>query len=153
MADYFCKDGKKYYKKKDKSCNPSNSKNCFIETFTIFGSETTPTSLEILPGSTITLFENFTTNHNKTLIRFSFSPVFAAFVTLTIRTFNSTTPQTITLTPGDRKTFLFEDVQSITFSNATTANAELSPLFIQQTTCICCGNSDSYYYESSGDNY
>lgn len=153
MADYFCKDGKKYYKKKDKSCNPSNSKNCFIETFTIFGSETTPTSLEIPPGSTITLFENFTTNHNKTLIRFSFSPVFAAFVTLTIRTFNSTTPQTITLTPGDRKTFLFEDVQSITFSNATTAKAELSPLFIQQTTCICCGNSDSYYYESSGDNY
>ncbi|MES9733970.1 hypothetical protein, partial [Bacillus sp. AP50] len=133
MADYFCKDGKKYYKKKDKSCNSSNSSNCFIETFTIFGSETTPTSLEIPPGSTITLFENFTTNHNKTLIRFSFSPVFAAFVTLTIRTFNSTTPQTITLTPGDRKTFLFEDVQSITFSNATTANAELSPLFIQQT--------------------
>ncbi|MFL1662126.1 hypothetical protein, partial [Bacillus cereus] len=134
MADYFCKDGKKYYKKKDKSCNSSNSNNCFIETFTIFGSETTPTSLEIPPGSTITLFENFTTNHNKTLIRFNFSPVFAAFVTLTIRTFNSTTPQTITLTPGDRKTFLFEDVQSITFSNATTANAELSPLFIQQTT-------------------
>ncbi|MGN4730795.1 hypothetical protein ACTFR4_26975 [Bacillus cereus group sp. MYBK181-1] len=153
MADYFCKDGKKYYKKKEKSCNSSNSNNCFIETFTIFGSETTPTSLEIPPGSTITLFENFTTNHNKTLIRFSFSPVFAAFVTLTIRTFNSTTPQTITLTPGDRKTFLFEDVQSITFSNATTANASLSPLFIQQTTCICCGNSDSYYYESSGDNY
>ncbi|OOZ85011.1 hypothetical protein [Bacillus cereus] len=153
MADYFCKDGKKYYKKKDKSCNSSNSSNCFIETFTIFGSQTTPTSLEIPPGSTITLFENFTTNHNKTLIRFSFSPVFAAFVTLTIRTFNSTTPQTITLTPGDRKTFLFEDVQSITFSNATTANASLSPLFIQQTTCICCGNSDSYYYESSGDNY
>ncbi|OUB49575.1 MULTISPECIES: hypothetical protein [Bacillus] len=153
MADYFCKDGKKYYKKKDKSCNPSSSNNCFIETFTIFGSETTPTSLEIPPGSTITLFENFTTNHNKTLIRFSFSPVFAAFVTLTIRTFNSTTPQTITLTPGDRKTFLFEDVQSITFSNATTANASLSPLFIQQTTCICCVNSDSYYFESSGDNY
>lgn len=153
MADYFCKDGKKYYKKKEKSCNSSNSNNCFIETFTIFGSETTPTSLEIPPGSTITLFENFTTNHNKTLIRFSFSPVFAAFVTLTIRTFNSTTPQTITLTPGDRKTFLFEDVRSITFSNATTANAELNPLFIQQTTCICCGNSDSYYYESSGDNY
>lgn len=153
MADYFCKDGKKYYKKKGKSCNSSNSNNCFIETFTIFGSETTPTSLEIPPGSTITLFENFTNNHNKTLIRFSFSPVFAAFVTLTIRTFNSTTPQTITLTPGDRKTFLFEDVQSITFSNATTANASLSPLFIQQTTCICCGNSDSYYYESSGDNY
>ncbi|MHA4260300.1 hypothetical protein LS996_28845 (plasmid) [Bacillus cereus] len=153
MADYFCKDGKKYYKKKEKSCNSSNSNNCFIETFTIFGSETTPTSLEIPPGSTITLFENFTTNHNKTLIRFSFSPVFAAFVTLTIRTFNATTPQTITLTPGDRKTFLFEDVQSITFSNATTANASLSPLFIQQTTCICCGNSDSYYYESSGDNY
>ncbi|MFB5690260.1 hypothetical protein [Bacillus cereus] len=153
MADYFCKDGKKYYKKKGKSCNSSNSNNCFIETFTIFGSETTPTSLEIPPGSTITLFENFTNNHNKTLIRFSFSPVFAAFVTLTIRTFNSTTPQTITLTPGDRKTFLFEDVQSITFSNATTANASLSPLFIQQTTCICCGNLDSYYYESSGDNY
>ncbi|HGO9417009.1 hypothetical protein P4K54_24405 [Bacillus cereus] len=153
MADYFCKDGKKYYKKKDKSCNSSNSNNCFIETFTIFGSETTPTSLEIPPGSTITLFENFTTNHNKTLIRFSFSPVFAAFVTLTIRTFNSTTPQTITLTPGDRKTFLFEDVQSITFSNATTANAELSPLFIQQTTCICCGESNSYYYESSDYGY
>ncbi|WP_242245494.1 hypothetical protein [Bacillus cereus group sp. BfR-BA-01330] len=153
MADYFCKDGKKYYKKKDKSCNSSNSNNCFIETFTIFGSETTPTSLEIPPGSTITLFENFTTNHNKTLIRFNFSPVFAAFVTLTIRTFNSTTPQTITLTPGDRKTFLFEDVQSITFSNATTANASLSPLFIQQTTCICCGESNSYYYESSDYGY
>ncbi|MGR2746406.1 hypothetical protein [Bacillus sp. N6] len=153
MADYFCKDGKKYYKKKEKSCNSSNSNNCFIETFTIFGSETTPTSLEIPPGSTITLFENFTNNHNKTLIRFSFSPVFAAFVTLTIRTFNSTTPQTITLTPGDRKTFLFEDVQSITFSNATTANAELSPLFIQQTICICCGESNSYYYESSDYGY
>ncbi|MFK4011683.1 hypothetical protein [Bacillus cereus] len=153
MADYFCKDGKKYYKKKEKSCNSSNSNNCFIETFTIFGSETTPTSLEIPPGSTITLFENFTTNHNKTLIRFSFSPVFAAFVTLTIRTFNSTTPQTITLTPGDRKTFLFEDVQSITFSNATTANASLSPLFVQQTTCICCNESNSYYYESSDYDY
>ncbi|WP_242292935.1 hypothetical protein [Bacillus cereus group sp. BfR-BA-01441] len=153
MADYFWKDGKKYYKKKEKSCNSSNSNNCFIETFTIFGSETTPTSLEIPPGSTITLFENFTTNHNKTLIRFSFSPVFAAFVTLTIRTFNSTTPQTITLTPGDRKTFLFEDVQSITFSNATTANASLSPLFVQQTTCICCNESNSYYYESSDYDY
>ncbi len=72
----------------------------------MFGSETNPTSLEIPPNSTITLFENFTTNHTKTLIRFSFSFVFAAFVTLTIRTFKSTTPQTIRLTPGRYKDFL-----------------------------------------------
>ncbi len=72
----------------------------------MFGSETNPTSLEIPFNSTITLFENFTTNHNKTLIRFSFSPIFAAFVTLTSRTFNFTTPQTIRLTPEDIRTFL-----------------------------------------------
>lgn len=72
----------------------------------MFGSETNPTSLEIPFNSTITLFENFTTNHTKTLICFSFSFVFAAFVTLTSRTFNFTTPQTIRLTPGRYKDFL-----------------------------------------------
>ncbi len=123
-----------------------------METFTIFGSETTPTALDIPPGPPITVFENFTTNYNKTVIRFSYNPVFAAFVTLTIRTFNSTTPLIITLTPGETKTFLIEDVQSITFSNSD-GNARLDPLFIQQTTCICCDNSNSYYYEFSGDNY
>lgn len=72
----------------------------------MFGLETNPTSLEIPPNSTITLFENFTTNHNKTLIRFSISPIFAALVTLTSRTFNFTTPQTIRLTPERYKDFL-----------------------------------------------
>lgn len=43
--------------------------------------------------------------------------------------------------------------QSITVSNATTANASPSPLFIQQTTYICCDESNSYYCEDSDYGY
>ncbi|PFN22319.1 hypothetical protein [Bacillus cereus] len=156
MADYFLKHGKKYYKKNDRPCNSSNSdsNNCFIQNYTIFGTGNTPQDLDITTGIPRTVFENFTKNHNKTLIKFSFSPAFATTIRLTIARLNHRSPLTFTLTPGDIKTFLVEDVESITFSD-TVAPSTLN-LLIQQTNCICCSNSnndESYYYNSCNDAY
>ncbi|WP_144613241.1 hypothetical protein [Bacillus cereus] len=156
MADYFLKNGKKYYKKNDRSCNSSNSdsNNCFIETYTIFGTGDTPQDLDITTGVPRTVFENFTKNHNKTLIKLSFSLAFATTVRLTIARLNHRSPLTLTLTQGDIKTFLVEDVESITFSD-TSAPATLN-LLIQQTNCICCSSindDESYYYNGCNDKY
>lgn len=62
MADYFLKNGKKYYKKNDRPCNSSNSdsNNCFIQNYTIFGTGNTPQDLDITTGIPRTVFENFT---------------------------------------------------------------------------------------------
>ncbi|HFJ9496222.1 TPA: exosporium protein D, partial [Bacillus cereus] len=72
MADYFYKDGKKYYKNQAHSDHQKN--NCFVETHTIGGSGVNlngniPISIDLLDTTPQTVFEDFTNNHNKTLIQ------------------------------------------------------------------------------------
>ncbi len=72
MADYFYKDGKKYYKNQSHSNDQKN--NCFIETHTIAGSAENengniPVSVFLETTAPQTVFEDFTNNHNKTLIQ------------------------------------------------------------------------------------
>lgn len=103
--------------------------------------------LNITTGVPRTVFENSTKNHNKTIIKLSFSAAFATTVRLHHRS-----PLTITLTQGDIRTFLVEDMESITFSD-TVAPATLN-LLIQQTNCICCSSSstDDESYDYNGCN-
>ncbi|WP_082188363.1 hypothetical protein, partial [Bacillus cereus] len=133
-------DNKTYNKKYNCSHSSSNSRNCFLQNFTIFGSSTIPTAFTVPASSSVTVFENFTCNHNKTLIQFVYSATSAAPVTLTVSSFNSRNPVLLTLTPGDARTILLEDVQNVVFSNPSPTAATFDSLFIQQTTCICCND-------------
>ena len=71
MADYFYKDGKKYYKT---NRIRTIKNNCFTETHTIAGSAENangniPVSVFLETTAPQTVFEDFTNNHNKTLIQ------------------------------------------------------------------------------------
>ncbi|WP_459503190.1 hypothetical protein [Bacillus sp. C1] len=124
---------------KDQSYSSYSKNNCFIKTYTIFGSGNTPVNLEIIRATSQTIFENFTDNHNKTLIKLSYVNTSFAPIELIIQTRQSRTPLTIILTPGNIKTFLVEDVEKITFTNSDEVDATIS-LLIQQTNCICCND-------------
>jgi len=145
MADYFYKDGKKYYKNQSHSNNQKN--NCFIETHTIAGSAENangniPVSVFLETTAPQTVFEDFTNNHNKTLIQL-FVVGMSAPVQVTILTRRSSIPITTTLQPVQTKIFQVEDFQSLTLTKQEGPTSAVS-LFVQKTFCICCNdNNDS----------
>ncbi|HEB4951878.1 exosporium protein D [Bacillus thuringiensis] len=153
MADYFYKDGsKKYYKNPSHSDHQKN--NCFVETHTIGGSGENlngniPTSIDLLNTTPQTVFEDFTNNHNKTLIQL-FVIGMSAPVQVTILTRRSSIPITTTLQPVQTKIFQVEDFQSLTLTKQEGPTSVVS-LFIQKTFCICCNDNndscDEYYRE------
>lgn len=152
MADYFYKDGKKYYKNQSHSDRQKN--NCFVETHTIGGSGENlngniPTSIDLLNTTPQTVFEDFTNNHNKTLIQL-FVVGMSAPVQVTILTRRSSIPITTTLQPVQTKIFQVEDFQSLTLTKQEGPTSVVS-LFIQKTFCICCNDSndscDEYYHD------
>ncbi|MGK0532026.1 exosporium protein D [Bacillus sp. 'calajunan'] len=152
MADYFYKDGKKYYKNQSHSDHQKN--NCFVETHTIGGSGENlngniPTSIDLLDTTPQIVFEDFTNNHNKTLIQL-FVVGMSAPVQVNILTRRSSIPITTTLQPVQTKIFQVEDFQSLTLTKQEGPTSLVS-LFIQKTFCICCNDNndscDEYYHE------
>ncbi|EEL50376.1 MULTISPECIES: hypothetical protein [Bacillus cereus group] len=152
MADYFYKDGKKYYKNQSHSNHQQN--NCFVETHTIAGSGTNltgniPVTISLETTTPQTVFEDFTKNHNKTLIQL-FVVGQSAPVEVTIRTRGSRTPIIATLQPVQTKIFQVEDFQSLTLTRQE-GPFTLVTLFVQKTFCICCNNQDNSCDEYYGE--
>ncbi|PER99189.1 exosporium protein D [Bacillus cereus] len=171
MSNYFYKHGKKCYKNHSHSLPQNN--NCFVETHTIAGSGTNltgnvPINIFLEDGAIQTVFEDFTNNHNKTLLQLSSIPTPATGGTapaqpleVTIRTKNSRTPIIARIpgspggtTQGGTRIFQVENFESLTVSNLGTSFGTLST-FIQKTFCICCNASnvpcDEYYCEENHD--
>ena len=96
-----------------------------------------------------TVFEDFTNNHNKTLIQL-FVVGMSAPVQVTILTRRSSIPITTTLQPVQTKIFQVEDFQSLTLTKQEGPTSIVS-LFVQKTFCICCNDSndscDEYYHD------
>ncbi|WP_182813795.1 exosporium protein D, partial [Bacillus sp. ME78] len=96
-----------------------------------------------------TVFEDFTNNHNKTLIQL-FVVGMSAPVQVTILTRRSNVPITTTLQPVQTKIFQVEDFQSLTLTKQEGSTSVVS-LFVQKTFCICCNDNndscDKYYHE------
>ncbi|ASZ17868.1 exosporium protein D [Bacillus cereus group sp. TH43LC] len=157
MADYFYKNSKKCYKKHSKS-NPQNG-NCSIETHTIAGvrensNGNIPLIIDLLNTTPQTVFEDFTNNHNKTLIQL-FVVGMSAPVDVTILTRGSNRPITTTLQPVQTKIFQVEDFQSLILTKHEGPASAVS-LFAQKTFCICCNNQDDScdgYYSKYDDYY
>ncbi|EOW9527070.1 exosporium protein D [Bacillus cytotoxicus] len=146
MADYFYKDGKRYYKKH----NHQKNTNCSIATHIISGAQTNLNGnilldVNIPPNSTITAFEDFTNNHNKTLLQF-FVTGGTPPITISIFTRNSSTPITATLQAIDTRIFQVEDFQRLTFTNATNTGGGIG-MYIEKTFCICCNNQNNHCNE------
>ncbi|MDM5193580.1 exosporium protein D [Bacillus hominis] len=139
MADYFYKGGKKYYKKQSYAHHQKD--NCFIKTHTITGSNTA-LNFNVPANTTRTAFEDFTNNHNKTLLDLRI-PGTSQPIEVTIRTRSSRLPITVTIVAGETKVFQVEDFHSLTLTNNTNINSNIS-IFIQKTFCICCNNQNDY---------
>ncbi|HDR7317523.1 exosporium protein D [Bacillus toyonensis] len=137
MADYFYKDGKKYYKKQSYAHHQKD--NCFIETHTITGSNTA-LNFNVPANTTRTAFEDFTNNHNKTLLDLRI-PGTSQPIEVTIRTRSSRLPITVTIVAGETRVFQVEDFHSLTLTNNTNINSNIG-IFIQKTFCICCNNQN-----------
>lgn len=152
MANYFYKDGKKYYKKQSYTHHPKD--NCFIETHTLTGSNTA-LNFNVPANTTRTAFEDSTNNHNKTLLDFRI-PGTSQPIEVTIRTRSSRIPITVTIVAGETRGFQVEDFQSLTLTNNTNINSSIG-IFIQKTFCICRNNQNDsrnkYYKEQSNSHY
>jgi len=152
MADYFYKDGKKYYKKQSYSHHQKD--HCFIETHTLTGSNT-PLTFTVPANTSRTIFEDFTNNHNKTLLEFRNLST-SQPTEVTIRTRKSRIPITVTIVAGETRGLQIEDFQSLTLTNNTNINSSIG-IFIQKTFCICCNNQNDsrnkYYKEQSNSHY
>ena len=132
MADYFYKDGKNIIKP---ITFQQSKNNCFIETHTIAGSAENengniPVSVFLETTAPQTVFEDFTNNHNKTLIQL-FVVGMSAPVQVTILTRRSSVPITTTLQPVQTKIFQVEDFQSLTLTKQEGSTSVVS-LFVQK---------------------
>ncbi|MFT4142533.1 MAG: exosporium protein D [Bacillus sp. (in: firmicutes)] len=144
MADYFYNHGKKCYK--EKSNSEQEKANCTIATHKISGTGVNLNGNILLdiflpPNSTITAFEDFTNNHNKTLLQFfvigGFPPV-----TVTIVTRKSSKPIIFTLEAPNTRIVQVEDFKSLSFTNSIDEAGEIS-IYVEKTFCICCNNQDN----------
>ncbi|EDX67760.1 MULTISPECIES: hypothetical protein [Bacillus] len=150
MADYFYKDGKKYYK--NRSYSHHQKDNCFIKTHTISGSNSA-LAFSVPANTSRTSFEDLTNNHNKTLLDFRV-PGGVQPIEVTIRTRRSG-PITFTITAGEQRIFQVEDFQNLTLTNNTNTGSTIS-IFIQKTFCICCNNQNNFhkkYYKEQSYSY
>ena len=132
MADYFYKDGKNIIKP---ITFQQSKNNCFIETHTIAGSAENengniPVSVFLETTAPQTVFEDFTNNHNKTLIQL-FVVGMSAPVQVTILTRRSSVPITTTLQPVQTKIFQVEDFQGLTLTKQEGSTSVVS-LFVQK---------------------
>ncbi|HFK1683252.1 MULTISPECIES: exosporium protein D [Bacillus] len=154
MADYFYKDGKKYYKKQENFHSYHSTNNCFIDTHTIagFGENLTgniPLTITILPGAAQTIFEDFTENPNSTFLQLSV-PQKELPMTVTIRSRNSNSPITVIIPTDTTRFFQVENFESLTVSTPSSQPGFFS-LFIKKTFCICCNDQCNPYDKNYHD--
>ncbi|HHT7240281.1 MULTISPECIES: exosporium protein D [Bacillus] len=151
-----CSDRNDYYKEQSHSLNQKS--NCFIETHTIAGSGTTSTGnvpLDIIvpPNTSRAVFEDLTSNHNKTLLQISV-PNDSGPIEVTIRTRSSSIPIIATIVPNEIRIFQVEDFQILTLTN-NSDTFDFIDIFIQKTFCICCNDQnnpcDECYHEYDHD--
>ncbi|WIY63090.1 MULTISPECIES: hypothetical protein [Bacillus] len=154
MADSFYSHDKKYYKNQHHSYSNRKKSKCFVETHTIAGvgenlSGNIPLTITILPGAPQTIFEDFTDNHNKTLLQLTV-PLKELPITVTIQSRRTNRPITATIPTGVTRIFQVEDFESLTASTAS-PNPGFFSVFIKKTFCICCNDRndscDEYYHE------
>lgn len=125
---------------------------CFTETHTMAGfgvdqAGNIPILVSLRPNVTETIFEDFTCNHNKTLIQLRSEPrgAFPAFpLEVTIRTRGSRIPIVATI-PGSQniesmRAFQVEDFESLSvrFNDEVGQREAAVSVFIQKTFCVCC---------------
>ncbi|MGF9859858.1 exosporium protein D [Priestia endophytica] len=135
-------------------------KKCSAETHTISGSSTnltgnTPIRIPIPANANVTVFEDFTNNHNKTILQLTSvsgtsgvptaSALSAVPLEVTIRTRGSRTPIEAIIPGGDdviggTRIFQVENFESLSVSNPNNVPGALN-VFIQKTFCICCENN------------
>ncbi|SCN38258.1 Uncharacterized protein BC88300_02594 [Bacillus cytotoxicus] len=150
MADYFYKDGKKYYKNQKISHSFQSTNNCFINTHTIAGfrenlTGNIPLTITILPGAAQTIFEDFSENPNSTFLQL-LVPEKELPMTVTIRSRNTNSPITVTIPTGATRFFQVENFESLTVSTSSSQPGFLS-LFIKKTFCICCNDQNNHCNE------
>ncbi|GAB1763139.1 exosporium protein D [Priestia sp. SB1] len=123
----------------------------FIENHTIEGSGTNLTGnipLTIaVPANAIdvTVFEDFTRNHNKTLLQLSAAATGVGVATgLTVSIFvrGSRLPISATIPAGSTRAFQVENFEKLTVSNPSATTAGTLNVFIQKTFCIGCNSQN-----------
>ncbi|PFB71599.1 exosporium protein D [Bacillus anthracis] len=139
-----CNDHNDYYKEQSRSLNQKG--NCFIETHTIAASGTPstgniPLTIIVPPNTSRTVFEDFTSNHNKTLLQISV-PNDSSSIEVTIRTRGSSRPISATIVPNEIRIFQVEDFQNLTLTNNSDI-LDFIDIFIQKTFCICCNDQSN----------
>ncbi|SCM96469.1 Uncharacterized protein BWINRASL_03540 [Bacillus mycoides] len=122
-------------------CNHNQKGECFI------GVHVIPTfDVGLTPSSNQTVFEEFTCNHNKTLLelRATSQPI-----SVTIKRRKCDTPLTIKIDPlptfrdSLQRVIQVEDLESVSVLNlSATGNATFS-LSARKTFCICCDHEDN----------
>ncbi|ENQ3105929.1 hypothetical protein SAMN04488168_11343 [Bacillus sp. 491mf] len=116
----------------------SNTPNCFVENH-IIGSTNSPV-LVLVPGDTShqPVLQDFTSNHNKTLLQLTSASLQGEDplpLAVTIITKSPHNPITAIITESTR-IFHVENFKSLSVSNTNSAQAGLN-IFIQETFCIC----------------
>ncbi|MFE3893381.1 exosporium protein D [Priestia sp. YIM B13446] len=135
-ASYPCRGS--YSKKKD------NDK-FFVENHTIegFGTNLTgnvPLTIAVPANATdVNVFEDFTKNHNKTLLQLS-----AVTTGLTVSIFirGSRMPISATIPAGATRAFQVENFERLTVSNPSPTTEGTLLVFIQKTFCMGCNNQN-----------
>ena len=117
----------------------------FVENHTIEGSGTNltgniPLTIAVAANAIdLNVFEDFTKNHNKTLLQLS-----AVTTGLTVSIFvrGSRMPITATIPAGSTRAFQVENFERLTVSNPSATTAGTLNVFIQKTFCIGCNNQN-----------
>ncbi|WP_374964835.1 hypothetical protein [Lysinibacillus sp. RS5] len=132
-----CVDDNKTFYSYDQRLNSGSNHNqkgkCFIAKHNF--------NVNFFGSSTQTIFEDFTCNHNKTLLSFLVNQP----VSVTIRKRGCHIPLILKLDPGVRSVQV-EDLQSVSVSRTGDLLGDPSPALIlrgQKTFCICCSGEDN----------
>jgi hypothetical protein len=113
----------------------------FVENHTIEGSGTNltgniPLTIAVPASATdVNVFEDFTKNHNKTLLQLS---AVTTGLIVSIFTRGSRMPISATIPAGSTRAFQVEDFERLTVSNPSPTTAGTLNVFIQKTFCIGC---------------
>ena len=133
------------------SCGPNSSSSsnhnqkgeCFI------GVHVIPTfSTGLTPGSTQTVYEDFTCNHNKTLLELS---AITQPIQVTIKRRKCNTPLILTIDPLPtirkrlQRVIQLADLESVSVLNLSQATNATFNLSGQKTFCICCDGEDQHH--------
>ncbi|MEJ9227106.1 exosporium protein D [Priestia aryabhattai] len=123
----------------------TNNEKFFVENHTIEGSGTNltgniPLAIAVPANAVdVNVFEDFTKNHNKTLLQLS---AVATGLTVSIFVRGSRLPISATIPAGSTRAFQVENFERLTVSNPSATTAGTLNAFIQKTFCIGCNNQN-----------